>query len=185
MLGRSLSVYQSPFCRVHRCALQVKAPIVQDGDRLEQRAYRLRTGVYLVSTRAAPLVGKRNPKVVLGLVKSVTLQGTYTQAASLKGALSSFAGHATRGSNTAFDFDFDTKCRGGDVVNAYPFKVGATTYTLQCNRFPTAQLLTITIYQPDARLEQPGTSWWNQFNLILPAFCALPNARGTLECPLF
>jgi hypothetical protein len=186
MLGRSVSVYQSGFCRTHGCTLNVKAPIVQDGVRLEQRAYRLRDGVFLVSTRAAPLIGKRNPKTVLGAVKSVTLQGTYDQAAALGRVIASFAGHATQGRRVAFAFDFESKCRSArDVVNAYPFTVGGTTFTLQCNRFPTAQLLSVTLYRPDVRFFVGGTPWWNQFNIVLPAFCALSNARGALECPLF
>jgi hypothetical protein len=183
MLGQSASAYQSRFCQLEACNLIVKAPLVQDGDRLEQRAYRLRGGVYLVSTRAAPMIGKKNPKPVLGAMRSVTLQGTYAQTSSLQRALPTLAGYATTGRRMAFPFDFKRKCLEGDVVNAYPFQQNGKTYTLQCNRFPLTKQLSVTIYQPDARLEQPGTAWWNQFNLILSAFCGDGVTRADLRCP--
>jgi hypothetical protein len=183
MLGRSASVYQSGFCRAQRCALTVKLPVVQDGDRLEQRAYRLRSGVYLVSTRAAPLVGKKRPKPVLGAVRSVTMQGSYEDAARLEGALPALAGYATMGRMMGFQFDFQTKCMTGDVVNAYPFQVGRKTFTLQCNRFPLTKQISVTIYQPNAAREEVGTSWWNEFNLVLPAFCGDGEVRAELRCP--
>ncbi len=183
ILERSASAYQSVFCRLQGCGLIVKAPLTQDGDRLEQRAYRLRGGIYLISTRAAPLIGKKKPKVVLGAMRSVTLQGSYQQAAPLERALGQLAGYATGGRPIAFDFDFKTKCLSGDVVNAYPFQVGGQTFTLQCNRFPLTKQLSVTIYRPDARRLEPGTPWWNQFNLVIPAFCGDDVKRADLQCP--
>jgi hypothetical protein len=183
MLERSASVYQSRFCRLEACNLVVKAPLVQDGDRLEQRAYRLRGGVYLVSTRAAPLVGKVKPRVVLGAVRSVTIQGSYAQGSRVQRALPMLAGYATVGRRVAFDFDFQRKCLSGDVVNAYPFQIDGKTYTLQCNRFPLTKQVSVTIYQPNPALEEAGTTWWNQFNLVVSAFCGDGVARADLRCP--
>lgn len=182
MLGRSVSVYQSAFCRLQACSLTVKGQIIRDGDRLEQRAYRLRGGVHLVSTRATLLKGKRR---VLGAVTTVTLQGTYAQAAILERALASFAQAVSSGRNGGFDFDFKSKCLRGDVVSAYPFQVGNQTFTLQCNRFSLSKLLSITIYQPKLKTAQPNTVWWNQFYSVLPAYCAANTARVELGCPLF
>jgi hypothetical protein len=182
MLGRSVSVYQSAFCRIQECSLSVRGQVVRDGDRVEQRAYRLRGGIYLVSTRAAPLI-KSTAK--LGAVQSVTLQSTYAKAATLENALVSFAQAASSGSQAGFDFDFKTKCMSGDVVNAYPFQIGQRTFTLQCNRFPLTKLLSVTIYQPKLTAAQPGTVWWNQFYNLLPAYCASNTARAELGCPLF
>ena len=182
MLGRSSSVYQSTFCRAQGCNLIVKGQILRDGERLEQRAYRLRGGVHLVSTRATLLKGKRR---VLGAVTTVTLQGTYAQTATLERALASFARAASSGRNTGFDFDFKSKCANGDVISAYPFQVGKQTFTLQCNRFALSKLLSITIYQPKLRDAQPNTVWWNQFYSVLPAYCAGSTARAELGCPLF
>ncbi len=182
MLGRSVSVYQSAFCRAQSCDLTVKGQIVRDGERLEQRAYRLRGGAYLVSTRAVLKKGKR---LMLGAVLSVTLQATYAQASSLERALASFAQAASSGSSTGFDFDFQTKCMSGDVIRAYPFAVGKQTFTLQCNRFAPSKLLSVTIYQPKIAAAQAGTVWWNQFYTVLPAYCASNTARAELGCPLF
>jgi hypothetical protein len=182
MLGRSSSVYQSAFCRAQGCSLSVKGQLVRDGDRVEQRAYRLRGGIYLVSTRAAPLIKLR---ARLGVVQSVTLQSTYAQAAILEKALASFAQAASSSRRAGFDFDFKTKCMGGDVVNAYPFQIGQRTFTLQCNRFPLTKLLSVTIYQPKLAAAQPGTVWWNQFYSLLPAYCSSNTARAELSCPLF
>ena len=182
MLGRSVSVYQSAFCRTQGCSLTVKGQITRDGDRVEQRAYRLRGGVHLVSTRATLLKNKRR---VLGAVTTVTLQGAYSQSATLARALASFAQAASSGRSTGFDFDFTRKCMRGDVVSAYPFQVGKQTFTLQCNRFTLSKLLSITIYQPKIEAAQPNTVWWNQFYSVLPAYCASNTARVELGCPLF
>ncbi len=182
MLGRSVSVYQSTFCRTQGCDLIVKGQLNRDGERIEQRAYRLRGGVHLVSTRATLLKNKRR---VLGAVTTVTLQGTYAQAALLERALASFAQAASSGRNTSFEFDFKTKCVNGDVVSAYPFMVGKQTFTLQCNRFAPSKLLSVTIYQPKIEAAQPNTVWWNQFYTVLPAYCASNTARAELGCPLF
>lgn len=182
MLGRSVSVYQSAFCRAQGCSLSVKGQVVRDGDRVEQRAYRLRGGIYLVSTRAAPLIGSR---AKLGTVQSVTLQSTYAQAATLEKTLDSFAQAASSGRRAGFEFDFKTKCMNGDVVNAYPFQIGQQTFTLQCNRFALTKLLSVTIYQPKFEAAQPSTVWWNQFYSLLPAYCAANTARVELGCPLF
>lgn len=182
MLGRSASVYQSAFCRAQGCDLIVKGQLVRDGERVEQRAYRLRGGVHLVSTRATLLKNKRR---VLGAVTTVTLQGTNAQAATLERVLASFAQAASSGRNRGFDFDFKTKCISGDVISAYPFAVGKRTFTLQCNRFTLSKLLSITIYQPKIEVAQPNTVWWNQFYSVLPAYCAANTARVELGCPLF
>ena len=182
MLGRSVSVYQSAFCRAQGCNLVVKGQLIRDGDRVEQRAYRLRGGVHLVSTRATLLKGKRT---VLGAVTTVTLQGAYSQSATLERALASFAQAASSGRKTGFDFDFKSKCMLGDVVSAYPFQIGKLTFTLQCNRFTLSKLLSITIYQPTLEAAQPNTVWWNQFYNVLPAYCAANTARVELGCPLF
>ena len=182
MLGRNVSVYQSPFCRAQGCDLIVKGQLTRDGERIEQRAYRLRGGVHLVSTRATLLKNKRR---VLGAVTAVTLQSTYAQAANLELALRSFARAASSGRNGGFDFDFKSKCMNGDVVSAYPFAVGKQTFTLQCNRFAPSKLLSVTIYQPKIELAQPNTVWWNQFYNVLPAYCASNTARAELGCPLF
>lgn len=182
MLGRSVSVYQSAFCRAQGCDLIVKGQLTRDGERIEQRAYRLRGGVHLVSTRATLLKNKRR---VLGAVLSVTLQGTYAQAATLERALASFAQAASSGRNSGFDFNFKSKCMNGDVVSAYPFQIGKQTFTLQCNRFALSKLLSITIYQPKLESAQPNTVWWNQFYSVLPAYCAANTARVELGCPLF
>lgn len=182
MLGRSVSVYQSAFCRAQGCDLIVKGQLTRDGERIEQRAYRLRGGVHLVSTRATLLKNKRR---VLGAVLSVTLQGTYAQAATLERALASFAQAASSGRNSGFDFNFKSKCMNGDVVSAYPFQIGKQTFTLQCNRFALSKLLSVTIYQPKLESAQPNTVWWNQFYSVLPAYCAANTARVELGCPLF
>ena len=182
LLGRSVSVYQSAFCRTQGCDLIVKGQLNRDGERLEQRAYRLRGGVHLVSTRATLLKRKRT---VLGAVTTVTLQGTYAQAATLERALASFAQAASSGRRAGFDFDFKSKCVNGDVISAYPFQIGKQTFTLQCNRFALSKLLSITIYQPKVEAAQPNTVWWNQFYSVLPAYCAANTARAELGCPLF
>lgn len=182
MLGRSVSVYQSAFCRTQGCELIVKGQLTRDGERIEQRAYRLRGGAYLVSTRATLLKNKRR---VLGTVTTVTLQATYAQAASLEQALASFAQAASSGRSTGFNFDFQTKCMSGDVIRAYPFVVGKQTFTLQCNRFAPSKLLSVTIYQPKIEVAQANTVWWNQFYNVLPAYCASNTARAELGCPLF